>query len=61
MSIEMMNEFTRVLLSRLNVPNLGDAKRRIGQLGEDEKIDLLEQLIEATINYHHHPDDLQKS
>ena len=57
MAREMMDAFGRVLLARLNLSDVAEAKRSIDKLSDEQKIDLLDELIEQTVNYVPTPPD----
>jgi hypothetical protein len=52
----MMTEFNRVLLKVLKVGELGQQVHAIDRLNDEQKIDLLDELIEATVTYKPHHD-----
>lgn len=54
MSKLMMQSIEQVLLRRLNIKSIDDAEHEIYQLDDEQKIDLLDALIEATMTYGDH-------
>lgn len=54
MSRFMMNAIDRVLIQELGTSELDDIGSGIDKLDDEKKIDLLDKLIEATMNYGAH-------
>ncbi len=58
MSKRMIDAIDRVLTARLNIVNVDQAETAISELIDEQKIDLLDELIEATINYLEGPEKI---
>lgn len=54
MSRLMMDAIDRVLTQSINTNDLNEVQIGIARLDDDKKVDLLDKLIEATMNYGDH-------